>query len=353
MNTANEKLTPMAIGFLVFILILSGQAWGAMDKSTFLLTLPAVLAVAGAGNSHSHPTTGTGVGRITYTYAYERDVHEVVYRIAAEKGAQPENISAALDNFSPITTPLDSMLNSSPNGEWLVLSTNRFNAECDGWPCLALVKGDLSSATTLMAGGSLIHPEGWSAVSSAGDLVIFTGMDGPHSVDLFATQKNAQGTWSTPVVITGYSSYDCNSQPSISADGNKVVFRCGPTPNDSGSICEVNSDGTGFNIKVTAGQIGSTFLNQPDYTPDGSIVFEEAGNLEQIWRLPSGSSTPVKITNSFTNDNSPCVLPDGRIVSLWIRDTLHELKVMAADGSSYTMVLPGVEIFDVGLGCGL
>jgi Tol biopolymer transport system component len=210
----------------------------------------------------------------------------------------------------------------------------------------------MSSGTALTAGGSLIHPEGWSAVSSDGDLVVFTGLDGPHNVDLWSSEKNAQGTWSTPAVLTGDSSYACNSQPSISADGSKVVFRCGPTPNDSGSICEVNSDGTGFRVKTTAGQIGSIFLNQPDYALDGSIVFEEAGNLEQLWRLPAGSSSPVKITNTFTNDNSPCVLPDGRIVTLWIRDSIHELKIMDADGSNYFMLIPGVDVHDIGLGCG-
>ena len=66
---------------------------------------------------------------------------------------------------------------------------------------------------------------------------------------------------------------------------------------------------------------------------------------------------PVQIEASFTNDNSPCVLPDGRVVSLWLNGPgndpgLHELKVMDADGSNEFRVLIGVDVSDSGIGCG-
>jgi Tol biopolymer transport system component len=322
----------------------------AKEASDLLLMLPTILS--GNLSQPVPPPPATGNGRITYTFSIERDVHTAVFRIAAENGAQPENISAALDKLSPVNTPLDMMLNSSPNGEWLVLSTNRFYAECADWNCLALVKGDLTSGNALMAGGSLIHPDNWSAVSSAGDLVIFPQSGGSHDIDLWATSKNTQGIWCAPIQLTQDSPYAYNRQPSLSATGSKVVFRCGSTPYDDGSICEVNTNGTGFNVKATAAQASSNFLNQPDYAPDDSIVFEEAGNSEQMWRVPPDSSTPVKITNTFTNDNSPCVLPNGKIASLWIRNSIHELKVMDADGNNHFMVLPHVDVYDVGLGCG-
>jgi len=64
----------------------------------------------------------------------------------------------------------------------------------------------------------------------------------------------------------------------------------------------------------------------------------------------------VRVNASYSNDNSPCVLPDGRIVSLWLNrpggQGFHELKVMAADGSGGVVLLPDVDVFDVGLGCG-
>jgi len=78
---------------------------------------------------------------------------------------------------------------------------------------------------------------------------------------------------------------------------------------------------------------------------------------EQIWRLPPGASQPVRVADAFGNDNSPCVLPDGRTVSLWLDRPagtgVHELKVMAPDGSSFFMLLPDVDVLDAGIGCAL
>jgi len=62
----------------------------------------------------------------------------------------------------------------------------------------------------------------------------------------------------------------------------------------------------------------------------------------------------------LTNDNSPNVLPNGNIVSLWLGSPggngLHEIKVMTPDGSRYYMLTssssPFPEVDDIGLGCG-
>jgi hypothetical protein len=97
-------------------------------------------------------------------------------------------------------------------------------------------------------------------------------------------------------------------------------------------------------------------LHSPDYSPDGGIVFEADWNGEKIWRLPPGSASPVLITDRFSNDNSPSVLPDGRIVSLWLNRPeglgYHEIKVMNADGSGYYMAYVDVDVADIGIGCG-
>ena len=98
-------------------------------------------------------------------------------------------------------------------------------------------------------------------------------------------------------------------------------------------------------------------LHHPDYAPDGSVVFEADWNSEErIWRLPPSSTVPELITNAFGNDNSPCVLSDGRIVSLWVDrpggSGLHEIKIMNSNGSSHFMVLTGIDVEDSGIGCG-
>ena len=52
--------------------------------------------------------------------------------------------------------------------------------------------------------------------------------------------------------------------------------------------------------------------------------------------------------------------PDGRVVSLWLgRKEIgkntgaigHELKVMGEDGTHAVMLLTGVDVVDIGIGC--
>ena len=123
-----------------------------------------------------------------------------------------------------------------------------------------------------------------------------------------------------------------------------------------------NSDGSDFRVALTpqdapAGYAPVGALHHADFAPDGSLVFEaDWGDSERIWRLPVGAAQPVLISTGFNNDNSPCVLPDGRVISLWLDrpegQGVHELKLMAADGSDFSVLLPDVDVFDLGLGCG-
>jgi hypothetical protein len=106
------------------------------------------------------------------------------------------------------------------------------------------------------------------------------------------------------------------------------------------------------------------------YAPDGSIVFEGTwnGGAEQVWRVaPGGDPELVNADKNqehdfvYTDDNSPCVLPDGRVVSLWLgrtgsdssgKPSGHELKVMGANGENAGMLVTGVDVVDIGIGCG-
>jgi len=302
------------------------------------------------------PTTSSGgIGHITYSLPNGR-----VYRIAAHAEATPEDVSLALNGLASGSE--DAGLNTSPDAAWLVLSTDRFDPDCAGWPCLAIVAGDLSAGEAVRAGGALVHPEGGGAVASGGKLIVYPNTGGPHTLDLWAVTRSGIGNdWSAPQLLTGGSSYAYNDFPAISAGGSQVVFDCKDQPFPSRAICTVGADGTGFRIVLT--QAGSPpgfpktgALHHPDYAPDGSIVFEGDWGGEQIWRLPLGATEPVRVASQFGNDNSPCALPDGRLASLWLErpggPSFHELKVMSPDGSSYIMVLTGVDVFDIGIGCG-
>ena len=86
-----------------------------------------------------------------------------------------------------------------------------------------------------------------------------------------------------------------------------------------------------------------------------AIFFSTITLPDLLQPLPPGASQPVRVTDAFGNHNSPCVLPDGRIVSLWldrpVGTGVHELKVMAPDGSNFVVLLPDVDVLDAGIGC--
>jgi hypothetical protein len=286
------------------------------------------------------------VPSVTYRLAENTNL----YRIAATAGASPENISGALEATWPGN---DEWVNIAPDGSWLLLSTDRLDpTNCTGWECLALVSGDLTTAQAVMVNGEAVHG-GFSAIASGGNLIVYE--DSSH---LWAISRSG-GVWSTPLQLTIASPYEFNSQPAIAADGGSVVFDCGPVPygQEGTAVCEVGTDGSGLRVVVAPADIvGAVALHHPDYAPDGSIVFEADPTGEQIWRLPAGSTTPVLLGAAFTNDNSPCVLPDGRVVSLWLNrpgsSGDHELKVMTSDGVGYEMLLTSVDVLDGGIGCG-
>jgi parallel beta-helix repeat protein len=305
-------------------------------------------------------------GHIHYTLS--SDMH--LYRLDAANPAAPQDLTLALN---ALASGADEWSNLSPDGAWLLLSSERdFDAECVGWACLVLLPTDLSGSEVLRTSAGVVHPEGFSAVASGGDLVVYVGGDGPHAHDLYAVTRQGSG-WSDPLPLTAVSSYDTHTQPAISSDGRKVLFNCDPDLQDGQegtAVCEVNTDGTNFHTVIGPedgpGGTATNALRHADYAPDGaivdgaivdgSIVFEADWYGEQIWRLPAGSSTPLPVTDTFNNDNTPCVLPDGRIVSLWLDraggNGGHEIKLMTADGSDYVMALTDLDVFDLGLGCG-
>lgn len=277
------------------------------------------------------------------------------YRIEAQPEAEPKHISAVLHDDT------GDIIGTSPDGEWLIITTEQGDPDCAGWACIAVTSGDLSTVEVVHSDSGVLHPEGFIAISNEGNLVIYPGNDGPHAFDLFAARRTDAG-WSSPIVLTAASPYEWNDMPAISEDGSRVLFDCGNTPygQEGTAICEVNTDGTDLRVvfRPEDGPEGTTThaLHHADYAPDGSIVFEADWlGVEGIWRLPVETETPVRVGPDFGNDNSPCVLPDGRIVSLWLGreggEGYHELKVMSADGEDYFMLVVDVDVLDAGIAC--
>jgi hypothetical protein len=281
-------------------------------------------------------------------------------RIEPREGATPENLTVALDKLGAGT---DDVISVSSDAAWLVLSTARFGCSSSG--CLAVVKADLSGAGELLkSDGQEITTAGRPVIAPGGGLVVFEmATTGGHDEDLYATTRGAKG-WSAPVLLTKESTHKFNHDPSLSPDGKRVAFDCGEDPygDTAGTeACEVMTDGTAlrvlFPLSSLPGATKDAYSQRPAYAPDGSIVMEaNAGSVEEIYRVRPGEA-PVLITDKFSDDNSPCVLRDGRIASLWLgrpenTDAVHELKVMSADGSSYVMLITLQTLTDVGLSCG-
>jgi len=280
-----------------------------------------------------------------------------VYRLATQLGAVAEDISAVLDNLAPGAGDL--WLTSSRDGSQLLLQTGRWEAECVGWACLAVVSGDLSTGRAVRAAGALVHPDGLGSISASGRIV-YPSSGGPHTLDLWRLDR-AGADWSAAVPLTTTSPYAVNSQPALSPDETRVVFACGDQPYGGvgTALCEVGLDGTGLRIVLgpTGAKpefAGAQALAHPTYAPDGGIVFSADLSDTQVWRLGPTDSIPVLVGTVFRNDNSPCALPDGTIASMWLTYTggtsAYLLKIMLPSDRSF-VTRPAADVDSDGIGC--
>ncbi|MBN1963603.1 MAG: right-handed parallel beta-helix repeat-containing protein, partial [Anaerolineae bacterium] len=268
--------------------------------------------------------TPANAGTITYSLP-----DGTVWRIGAYAGATPERVSTTLDALSPGTE--DEELSISADGRWLALTSDRFDERCAGWPCLVVLTADLSAWEVPAPGGDVIHPASFAAIGTVSSglvsypLMVYAGSDGPHVLDLYATRRT-DSDWSAPQLLTAASPYAWNDMPHLSADASRVVFDCGDEPYGASgtAICEASTDGSGLRVVLTPadappGLTAGGALHHPAFAPDDAVIFEGTWNQgEQIWRLAAGAATPELLSGEYGNDNSPCVLPDGRIASLWL-----------------------------------
>ena len=302
----------------------------------------------------------TGPGSIVYTVIDESGAGATVYRIAAEAGAAPEQLGRSLDASTlPASAPLDQWIASSSDSGTLLLNSERFDAECAGWACLALVSADLATVDTVRADGAVVHPDGPAAIANGGDLIVFPAGGGPHVSDLWAITRQADG-WSAPRLLTADSPFAFHAEPSLTTDGGQAVFECADQPYGAAgtTLCAVATDGSDFQVVLTPDDAPSGLpttgaLRQPVSGADGSVLF--AADWDgTIWRLEPDSTVPEPVGPAFTNDRAPCLLSDGRIASLWLDrpggQGRSELKVMTPDGTAYAVLVTDIEIAAIDCG---
>lgn len=308
----------------------------------------ALLLLTACGTAE--PQDNDGGGHLTWTFGDE------VFRASASDGAEIENVSKLLGGGGR-----DRLITPSANGAWMVMSSERF--DCSG-ECLVRVSWDLTEGEAVKAGGADVYVQGVSAITDDGNTIVFSGQDGPHPVDLYVTTRT-DGAWSAPTLLTTDSTYAYNNMPSLSVDQSSVVFDCGsePYPESGGNdACRVSLDGSGFTRLIGPDALPdarNSYVQNPHEGPAG-LFFEsswpiDGQNPETIWLLPTGESTPVPFGVRYENAVSPCALPDGRLAMLWLGGNdggRHELVVANADGSSEIELTPGIDVSDIGIGCG-
>lgn len=310
--------------------------------------------MGGGGGDDAFVPVPPGVGQVAYRLM--RNNH--VYRVAASDPPVIEDVSATLDAASPGS---DSLLSVSPDGKWAAVVTTRFGCDFDCLVLAPIANGQVqgAQATRVLAAGQMVHPQDRVALSVDANLIVYTDNSGPHTRDQFAIHKSGDGSYGAPVLLTGASTFAFNLLPSLAPDGSSIVFDASA---DGGAnavtLCRVGTDGSGFAVALSpaAGPnaTASNEVHSGNLAADGTLVFESDWNGERIWqRAPAGALTQI---GDFNDDNTPCLLPDGRIASLWLNRPggggMHELKIMPPDGSSYRMLVENEDILDIGLSCG-
>lgn len=314
-------------------------------------------ASAGTGDDATDTGTLPEGGHVAYVLEGGLYVQE------ATPGSEPRALTPELDALAPGVD--EAFVQLASDGAWLLLSSERFDPQCMGYACLSVVDIGVTQGTAVLDGdGAPIRfGSGNGAALTRGAGAIVFGAEGVHTRDLHWTERSGDA-WTAPVVLTADSPYAYNTMPRLDVNEQRVVFDCGDAPyGDVGTaICEVGIGGDGFRVAWTPDQLpagGSAggFLHHPSYRPDGGIVFESSWIGEQVWVLAPGAAEPVQLRPDHHNDNAPCVLPDGRVVSLWLgregSSGVHELALKQADGSGDDMLLIDRDISDVGTACGL
>ncbi len=289
-------------------------------------------------------------------------IEDKPWRLEAVQGAKALPL---FEKFDALSKGKDESVTASKNGEWFAINGTRW--DCEDNPCLSRVKGDFSKGERVEVGSpkQRVHPSGRAIISNDGSTIVYVGNDGPHKTDLYVIRENG-GKWSAPVALTKDSVEPFNEFPAMNAAGTKVVFDCGPVPygQEGTDTCEVRMDGSGFKKLIdsnldprkTLPQGHEPAMHHPDYAPDGTIVVEGDWDTEQVWAMKPGETKPRLVGEAYGNDNSPCVLPSGYIVSLWLGDPegggKHELKVMRPDGTDPLLLTPTTrDVDDVGMSC--
>jgi len=285
-----------------------------------------------------------------------------LWSVLAVPGAVPIELTPLINAQATYAGNNYGPINVSHNGMWYTFQSERFDSDCAGWHCLTVADSAFSNITSIRDGnGSVIHNEGISMITNGGKAIVYSSDAGTHTRDIFIVHKTGT-TWTAPKMLSTISAYAYNINPRFSFDGSKVIFQAQSASYPGESIVIVDTNGTNYAEKINRtatvmGIVGCSEVNAPSFASDGSVFFEGLWGGERIWHFPNAAVDPVLPDPSDGNDNSPVGLPDGRVASLIMPNSTHDLKVENVDGTG-KLFLTGTttsfnhDISDVGLGAG-
>jgi eukaryotic-like serine/threonine-protein kinase len=141
-------------------------------------------------------------------------------------------------------------------------------------------------------------------------------------------------------------------EPSVSPDGERLVFTLWSPAHRSISIDEARADGSGLHVLVKTSATGSVCCAR--WTRDGSyIVYQNRHEgRTDLWVLPmqSGflhrSQSPVRLTNGPLSYRSAVSSRDGKQFFAVGMEARGELVRYDANSKQFLQLLPGVNAFD-------
>lgn len=287
------------------------------------------------------------------TYARGNDSFDrTLYMINLETGVT-ENISNKLNSIIGENRK-DNAINISPDGSHLII-----NSKLNGNK-LYIINIDNNTKDVLKIENRYIWPEHAFAISNDGNIVAITKRNKGSGTDVVSYIKS-NGKWKKGVILSKGTDEDFFAGgPAFSFDSKRIIFTCRVKQNIL-ALCSNNISGNDLKIEVSERNLDTQKLHlirSPDYTLNGDVVFEVEDVLgEVIWIKKTDKEKAYPINTTFRNDNSPCVLPNNYIASLWLSRPgnpkgKHELKLMPQNGSHYKMLVKDINIRDIGLGCG-
>lgn len=271
-----------------------------------------------------------------------------------------QKITDSLNQHSQFIGVHKGPISTSHNGNYYVFQSERFENSATsgmGYPAITICKSDFSYFEVPKdATGSVFHSEGIMQITNDGATIYFVQSGGTHTRDVFKITKGAT-SWTNPVELSSISNYSFNISPYISYDETKILFESSHTSAYSTAIQESLNNGVTLSIKTATTLISNSIqVKSPCYDVLGNIYFECQTDAERVWKLSASGGSPIIINNLFTNDNSPVTLPDGRIASLYVQNSTHQIKIMDHTGLNDFMVTSPspqfTEVFDIGISAG-